>query len=164
MPNVTLLAVGTVVLLVGCQRPVAVTPVAVTPVAVTPVYGSTNPSSKQQAETGIRYYGSVIELIPEKEQRYRELHADVWPEVVAAIEGAHIKNYNIFVAELAGKRYLFSFFEYHGNNPEKDFATIAADPTTRDEWWPITETCQHRLPGTPGAEQWKTIEMLMHIE
>lgn len=129
-----------------------------------PVYGPTNPTADQQAEAGVRYYGSVIELNVEKERLYRELHADVWPEVLTAIEKANIRNYNIFVADLGGKRYLFSFFEYHGSNPEADFASIAADPTTRDKWWPITDTCQHRLPGTPDGQQWRAIEMLMHID
>ena len=68
------------------------------------------------------------------------------------------------MAEIDGKRYLFSFFEYHGDDPEKDFAAIAADPTTRDKWWPVTDACQRRLPGTPDGEQWKAIEMLMHIK
>ena len=129
-----------------------------------PVYGPTNPSAEQQAKVGIRYYGSAVELRPEMEQRYRELHANVWPEVVAAVKKANIHNYNIFVAELAGKRYLFSFFEYRGNDPEKDFATMANDPTTRDKWWPLTDPCQRRLPGTPEKEQWKRLEQLMHIE
>ena len=128
------------------------------------VYGPTNPTAQQQREAGVVYYGSAIELVPEKEALYRELHADVWPEVRAAIKKANIRNYNIFVAELDGKRYLFSFFEYHGNDPDKDFASIAADPTTRDQWWPITDRCQKRLPGTPDGAQWMPLEMLMHIE
>ena len=129
-----------------------------------PVFGPTNPTAQQQLENGVIYYGAVIELVPEKEKLYRELHADVWPEVLAAIKKANIRNYNIFVAELDGKRYLFSFFEYHGKNPEADFASIAEDPTTRDKWWPITDACQKRLPGTPDDQQWKSIEMLMHID
>lgn len=128
------------------------------------VHGPTNPTAQQQAEQGVLYYGSAIELKPEKEQLYRELHADVWPEVLGAIEQANIRNYNIFVADLGGKRYLFSFFEYHGSDPAGDFARIAADPTTRDKWWPITDACQRRLPGTPEGEQWRSLEMLMHID
>lgn len=128
------------------------------------VYGPTNPTTAQQREAGVIYYGSAIEILPEKEQLYRELHADVWPEVRAAIAKANIRNYNIFVAEFGGKRYLFSFFEYHGTDPEADFASIAADPTTSQKWWPITDACQRRLPGTPEGSQWKSLEMLMHID
>lgn len=128
------------------------------------VYGPTNPTAAQQREAGVIYYGSAIELVPAKEKLYRELHADVWPDVLAAIKKANIRNYNIFVAELGGKRYLFSFFEYHGKNPEADFASIAADPTTSQKWWPITDACQQRLPGTPDGSQWMSLEMLMHID
>ncbi|XAL98959.1 L-rhamnose mutarotase [Phycisphaeraceae bacterium D3-23] len=129
-----------------------------------PVYGPTNPTAEQQSLQGVLFFGSAIELNPEKEQLYRELHADVWPDVLMAIEKANIRNYNIFVADLGGKRYLFSFFEYHGSDPAADFASIAADPTTSQAWWPITDSCQRRLPGTPEGEQWKSLEMLMHID
>jgi len=130
---------------------------------VKPVFGSTNPTAEQKAKDKVKRFASVIELIPEKEQQYRKLHADVWPEVVKAIKKANIQNYNIFVVELKGKKYLFSYLEYVGDDMEKDFASIGEDPTTRDKWWPITDTCQKRLPGTPEGEQWKSIEMLMHI-
>jgi len=132
--------------------------------AVKPVYGPTNPAPDSQQKADVLYYGSAIELLPEKEQLYRELHADVWPEVLAAIEAANIRNYNIFVAELDGKRYLFSFFEYHGSDPEADFASIAKDPTTSGKWWPVTDACQRRLLGTPEGQQWMSLEMLMHID
>lgn len=128
-----------------------------------PVYGTTNPTAEQKAEAKVKRFGSVIELIPEKEHLYRQLHADVWPEVLAAIKKANIQNYNIFIAELGGKKYLFSYMEYAGDDIEKDFAGIGDDPTTRDKWWPITDGCQKRLKGTPEGEQWKSLEMLMHI-
>ncbi len=131
--------------------------------SVEAVYGPTNPTVEQKAEAAVKRFGSVIELIPEKEKLYRELHAEVWPEVVVAIKKANIENYNVFVAELGGKKYLFSYLEYAGDDLEKDFAGIGDDPTTRDKWWPITDGCQKRLPGTPEGEQWKPLEMLMHI-
>ena len=131
--------------------------------SVEAVYGSTNPTVQQKAETKVKRFGSAIELRPEKEKLYRELHADVWPEVVAAIKKANIQNYNIFIAELGGKKYLFSYLEYVGDDLEKDFAGIGDDATTRDKWWPVTDACQKRLPGTPAGEQWKSLEILMHI-
>ncbi len=129
-----------------------------------PIYGKTNPTPDQQKQAEVKRYGSVIELLPEKEKTYRELHADVWPEVVAAIKKANIQNYNIFTVELGGKKYLFSYLEYTGTDPEKDFASIGNDATTRDKWWPITDACQREIPGTPDGQQWLPIEMLMHIE
>jgi L-rhamnose mutarotase len=111
-----------------------------------------------------QYYSSVIELIPEKEQQYRELHADVWPEVVAAIRKANIRDYRIYRTELQGKIYLFSTFAYVGNDFEADMASIAEDETTRERWWPITDACQRRIPGTPDGEQWLALEELMHLQ
>ena len=131
---------------------------------VLPVYGTTNPDEITKQNEPVKRYAMVIELNPEKEKLYRKLHADVWPGVVVAIQKANIRNFSIFVAELDEKKYLFSYLEYTGNNPEEDFASIAEDPLTRDKWWPLTDACQIRLPGTPEGEQWKNIEMVMHID
>lgn len=129
-----------------------------------PVYGKTNPTTEQIADSKVKRYGSVIELLPEKEQYYRELHADVWPEVVTAIKKANIQNYNIYTAEINGTKYLFSYLEYTGDNAAKDFASIGDDPTTKNKWWPETDACQKRLPNAPDGEQWLGMEMLMHID
>lgn len=131
---------------------------------IKPVYGPTNPSQEEQEADKVKRFASVIELRPEKEQEYRRLHAAVWPKVVAAVKRANIRNYSIYLAELNDKKYLFSYFEYTGTDPETDFAKIGEDPTVKNEWWPLTDACQRRLPGTPAGEQWKAIEMLMLIE
>lgn len=52
--------------------------------ACQPQYGITNPSPEDQAAMPIKRFGSVIGLNPEKEQYYRELHANVWPSIIAA--------------------------------------------------------------------------------
>ena len=131
--------------------------------SVKAVYGTTNPTTQEKEDAKVKRFASVIELVPEKEKLYRQLHADVWPEVLAAIKKANIQNYNIFMVELSGRKYLFSYLEYVGDDIEKDFASIGTDATTRDKWWQITDACQNRLPSTPKGEQWKSIEMLMHI-
>jgi L-rhamnose mutarotase len=128
-----------------------------------PFYGPTNPSPEEQIASGVRRYAELVELVPEKEEIYRQLHAEVWPEVVAAIKRAHVQNYTIYLVELSGKKYLFRYFEYTGSDPQKDFAGIAEDPTVRDKWWPITDGTQVRIPGTPEGEQWLPAEMLMYL-
>lgn len=131
--------------------------------SVKAIYGTTNPTAEQKADAEVKRFASVVELLPEKEQSYRQLHAEVWPEVIAVVKKANIQNYNIFITELSGKKYLFSYLEYAGDNIEKDFAQLGEDPTIRDKWWPITDVCQKPLPDAPKGEQWKPIEMLMHI-
>ncbi len=125
------------------------------------VYGPTNPDGSAVADG--EFYASVIELIPEKEKLYRELHAEVWPEVLAAIEKANIRDYRIYRTELGGKLYLISTFKYVGKDFEGDMASIAEDETTRDKWWPITDACQQRIPGTPEGAQWMGMEQVMHL-
>jgi L-rhamnose mutarotase len=127
-----------------------------------PVFGPSNPAPIPSDQPGLKRYGSIVGLNPEKEKLYRELHAAVWPEVVAATQKANITNYNIYVTEIEGRRYLVSTFEYTGTDPAADFASIAQDATTRDKWWPITDGCQFRLPGTPEGEQWRPMEQVMH--
>lgn len=131
--------------------------------AVGPVFGPSNPAPAEAARAPVKFYASMVGLDPSKEKTYRELHAQVWPEVVAAIHRANIRNFNIFVTEIAGRRYLFSHFEYIGTDPESDFASIGGDPTTRDRWWPLTDACQIRLPGTPAGEQWRSMEQVMRL-
>ena len=126
-----------------------------------PVFGPTNPEGS--AVEGAEFYASAIELIPEKEKLYRELHAEVWPEVLAAIHKANIRDYRIYLAELGGTKYLFATFKYVASDFEGDRASIADDATTRDKWWPITDNCQRRLPGTPDGSQWMGLETLMHL-
>ncbi|MEN9469033.1 MAG: hypothetical protein RL630_766 [Verrucomicrobiota bacterium] len=129
-----------------------------------PVFGPTNPTPEVAAKAKVKYYGSIIELRPAKEKEYRELHANVWPEVRAAIAKANIRNFNIYVTDIAGRRFLVSQFEYTGTNPDADFASIGKDPTTKDKWWPLTDACQIRLPGTPEGRQWRGMELLMHLD
>ena len=131
--------------------------------AVVPVFGPSNPTPAEAARAPVKYYASIVGLDPAKENTYRELHAHVWPEVVAAIHQANIRNFNIFVTEIAGKRYLISHFAYIGTDPEADFGSIARDPTTRDRWWPLTDACQIRLPGTPAGDQWRAMEQVAHL-
>ncbi len=126
--------------------------------------GQKTPAQKQQPETKkVQRFGSVIGLKEEKKDYYNKLHANPWPEINAMIKKCNIQNYSIYECELDGKLYLFSYFEYVGDDFEKDMARMAADPKIK-EWWVETDPCQIRLPGTPEGEQWKRIEEVYHLD
>jgi L-rhamnose mutarotase len=129
----------------------------------TPVFGPTNPTPAETVALPARSYCSMVGLRPEAEQRYRELHGAVWPDVVAALRQAHIRNYHIYITTIGGQRCLVSHFEHTGDDLQADLAGIANDPTTRDRWWPITDLCQLRLQNTPPGEQWLPLERVMHL-
>jgi L-rhamnose mutarotase len=130
---------------------------------MTACYGPTNPAPGDERLHGISRYLELVELNASDEQRYREMHAEVWPEIVAAIRRAHISNYSIFITTLGEKRVIVRYFEYTGNDPQRDFATIAEDPTVRDKWWPLTDNMQVRLPGTPDGQHWLEGERVMWL-
>lgn len=103
-------------------------------------------------------YASVIELRPELEATYRELHLDPWEGVLAALRRAHVSNYSIFVRD----GYLFSYMEYDGDDFAADMARVADDPETQ-RWWELTDRCQRRLPTAAPGEWWAPAEELFHL-
>ncbi len=112
----------------------------------------------------VRRYGSVIGLKSEKREQYNKLHAEPWPEIVRRLQECNIHNYSIYEAQLEkGKWYLFSYFEYSGDDFDADMKKMADDPKTR-EWWKLTEPCQIRVLGTSEGQQWLVMEEVYHSE
>jgi L-rhamnose mutarotase len=126
-------------------------------------YGATNPSHNQIKNMPVKRLASIIGLNPEKEQYYRELHANVWPSIVERIRKANIRNYSIYVAEIEGGKYLFSYCEYIGTDLEADMKAMADDPETQ-KWWKETDPCQIELPGRKPGAHWRDMEMVFLME
>ncbi len=122
-----------------------------------------SPKNQEAKPVKVQRFGSVIGLKSEKKDRYNDLHAHPWPEINAMLKKCNIRNYSIYETEIEGKLYLFSYFEYVGDDLKGDMARMAADPKTR-EWWKETDPCQIRLPGTPEGEQWKSIPEVYHLD
>jgi L-rhamnose mutarotase len=117
-----------------------------------------------QTRPAVERYGMIIGLKPEKIAYYKELHAAVWPGVLEKIEACHIRNYSIYLKEVEpGKYYLFSYFEYTGNDFESDMARMAADPTTQ-KWWKETDPCQYAVPTHNPKEWWSRMEEVFHTD
>jgi len=117
----------------------------------------------QPGTAGVRY-GMITGLLPEKEAWYRTLHATPWRGVNAQLFGSHIRNYSIFLKEIAGRLYLFSYFEYTGKNFEGDMAAMAQDGTTQ-RWWKQTDACQAPLPAAAAKGKiWDSMEEVFHCD
>jgi len=107
-------------------------------------------------------WGSIIGLREESLLAYTQLHAAVWPGVLAALGDVNIRNYSIYLGQVTpGEYLLFSYFEYVGDDFEADMKRMAADRVTQ-LWWTYTDPLQIRLPGTPEGAQWKAIEEVFH--
>jgi L-rhamnose mutarotase len=105
----------------------------------------------------VKRYGSVIRLRPERVAEYKELHASVWPAVRDAIRAANLTNYSIYYRD----GWLFSYYEYVGDDYQADMARMAADPVTQ-EWWAVCMPCQDPLPDRADGEWWAGMEEVFH--
>ena len=104
-------------------------------------------------------HGSLIKLRPEKLDDYKQLHANVWPEVLQMIRQCNIRNYSIFFKD----GYLFSYFEYLGDDFDADMKKMAADPHTQ-AWWKLTDPCQEPLATRQEGEWWAGMEEFFHTD
>ena len=104
-------------------------------------------------------YGSVIKLKPEKREEYQRLHSNVWSDVLKMIYECNIRNYSIYYKE----GFLFSYFEYVGNDFDADMQKMADDQTTQ-EWWKLTDPCQEPLASRLPGEKWASMEEYFHVD
>ncbi len=127
------------------------------------VYGNTNPSPEDIEKMSVKRFGSVIGLNKEQEIYYRQLHAEVWDGVINRIKASNIRNYSIYITEIEGKNYLFSYFEYTGEDYESDMKAMGDDESTK-RWWKETDPCQFQLPSRNEGDQWSRMEMVFFTE
>ncbi|HIG48297.1 MAG TPA: L-rhamnose mutarotase [candidate division Zixibacteria bacterium] len=104
-------------------------------------------------------YGMVLKVKPEKIEKYKEYHADIWSGVADIINECNIRNYSIYLKD----DYLFSYFEYIGEDFKADMDKMAADPTTQ-KWWDIMMPMQDPLPTRKEGEWWADMEEVFHQE
>jgi len=103
-------------------------------------------------------YGSVIKVRSEKLKEYKKLHSAVWPEILKTIKKSNISNYSIYYRD----GYLFSYFEYNGNDYLADMDKMAADSLTQ-KWWDICKPCQVQVETATGGEWWSEMEEVFHL-
>lgn len=107
----------------------------------------------------MKRYGSVIKVRPEKLAEYVRLHAAVWPDVLKMIHDCNIRNYSIYHKD----DFLFSYFEYVGDDFDGDMARMAADPTTQ-RWWDVCKPCHEPLETRREGEWWADMKEVFHCE
>lgn len=102
---------------------------------------------------------SVIGLPPDSVEEYEQLHAAVWPAVLARLSASNVANYSIYrYGEL-----LFSYMEYVGDDYDADMAAMAADPATQ-EWWAVCEPLQRPLADRADGEWWHEVPEVFHLD
>lgn len=77
--------------------------------------------------------------------------------ILAKITECGIRNYSIYHKD----GFLFSYFEYVGEDFEADMALMAADPRTQ-EWWGYCKPCQEPLESRQPGDWWASMEEMFH--
>lgn len=109
----------------------------------------------------VQRMGRVIGIRPEGIKRYKELHANPWPDTLERLRARNIQNFSIFLRE--PENLLFSYWEYTGSDFEKDFAHNASDARTKD-WWQLTGPLQRPLDSRADGEWWSPMEEIFFAE
>ena len=117
-----------------------------------------------KAQTKTIRYGMVTGVKQDRVDYYKKLHANPWPAVLKKIKECNINNYSIYLKKIGSEYFLFSYFEYTGNDFSADMKKMAADTATR-RWWKETDPCQLPLPDALAKKQmWSSMEEVFHTE
>ena len=113
-------------------------------------------------ESNVQRIGTVIGLRPEMKDSYVLLHKYIWPEILNKIKEGNIRYYSIYLHELDSKYYLFSYFEYVGDDFNEDMALIDNDPASI-AWMKFTDAgCQLPIPTRAEGEWWAVMEQVFY--
>ena len=75
-----------------------------------------------------------------------------------------MQNYSIFLRQIDnGDYYMFSYFEYIGQNFTSDMKKMADDPKTQ-EWWDVCGPCQNLLESRKEGEWWASMDEVFHCD
>jgi len=107
----------------------------------------------------MKRFGQTILLKPEGADEYIKQHAAVWPGVLNMITACNIKNYSIFKKDNT----LFAYFEYVGNDVDRDMATMGADPETQ-RWWDVVKPLMEPIETRNVGEFWADMEEIFHVD
>lgn len=107
----------------------------------------------------VQRYGMVLRIRPDKIEEYKRYHADIWSGVASIIRECNIQKYSIYLKD----DFLFSYFEYVGDDFQGDMAKMAADPITQ-KWWAVMMPMQVPLPTRDEGEWWANMEEVFHQE
>lgn len=107
----------------------------------------------------MRRFGQMIKIKPGCLEEYKKHHSNPLPGVNEMIKECNLQNYSIF----SRGEYLFTYFEYVGDDFDADMAKMAADPLTQ-KWWDIVKPLMEPLADKKPEEFWSDMEEIYYLE
>lgn len=106
----------------------------------------------------MKRFGQIIAVEPDKIDAYRHYHANPWPEINEKIKECNLQNYSIFYKD----GFLFTYFEYVGEDYAQDMEKMAADAKTQ-EWWDLVKPLLRPLETRKEGEFWADMEDVFYL-
>ena len=107
----------------------------------------------------MKRFGQMIKLKKGCAEEYIRYHQNSWTEVNQMINKSNIRNYSIYFKD----DFLFSYFEYVGNDFERDMQKIAADETTQ-KWWSLVKPLMEPVENREEWEFWANMAEVYHLD
>ena len=101
--------------------------------------------------------GFRLQVRPELIDEYRAHHADVWPEMRAALERCGWHNYSLF---LDADGTLFGYFETPGTL-EEAVAAMQAEPVNAE--WQAVMAPYFTTGAAPAEKQMRALDQVFHL-
>jgi len=120
---------------------------------------NTDPAPTAKEKKVSKRIGMVIGIKPEVIDEYKKLHADSNPGVRDLLTEANMENFSIFLHQFDdGNYYLFGYYEYTGDNYDKDMAELAKKERNI-EWLKVCDPMQ--IP-FEGQNSWSVMEQVYY--
>ncbi|WP_243117382.1 L-rhamnose mutarotase [Muricomes intestini] len=103
--------------------------------------------------------GEMIRIKPEGLEKYKEYHANPLPGVNEMIKECNIQNYSIYQRG----DFMFSYYEYIGENYKEDMAKMASDPATQ-KWWDLVKPLMQPLEDKEKDKFWSVMQEIYHLD
>lgn len=108
----------------------------------------------------------IIKLKPDKLEEYKELHANVWPNVLEKMREFHLEDYSIHL--IPEHSLLVANFKYTGDDWERDAEAMRCD-SDNHKWWGVTDALQETLVyGSTGSTDkkgwWKNLDEVFRFD
>lgn len=105
----------------------------------------------------MKRYGQVIMVEKGKMDEVKNLYANMWPRISEIISKCNMKNYTVYFKD----DYMFCYYEYTGNDYDKDMQKMADDTMMR-KWWSVSKPHQVPLETRKRGEWWADMEEVYH--
>ena len=111
----------------------------------------------------MKHYALTLNLKDDAQTiaRYREYHANPWPEPLAGLRQVGVVGMRIY---LLGRRMFMHMTTVDDFDPARDFARYVEQNPKAAEWDALMRTFQEKVPEASAGEWWAAMECVFDLD